>query len=64
MILYMAGNGFSITFPGCSIVFLGGPECEPQIYEMAASIHRHIEYVYRLYGKEERYRIRNLSAVG
>ena len=37
--------------PDVPIVFLGGPECEPQIYEMTASIHRRIEYVYRLYGK-------------
>ena len=37
--------------PDVPVVFLGGPECEPQIYEMTASIHRRIEYVYRLYGK-------------
>jgi len=33
------------------VVFLGGPECELQIYETTASIHRRIEYVYRLYGQ-------------
>jgi hypothetical protein len=36
--------------PDVPVVFLGGPECEPQIYETTASIHRRIEYVYRLYG--------------
>jgi len=38
--------------PDVPVVILGGPECEPQIYETTASIRRRIEYVYRLYGKK------------
>lgn len=33
------------------IVLLGGPECEPQVPETAASIERRMRYVERLYGK-------------
>ena len=32
------------------IVLLGGPECEPQVPETAASIERRMRYVERLYG--------------
>jgi len=32
------------------IVWLGGPECEPQLVESAASVGRRIEFAYRRYG--------------
>ncbi len=38
--------------PDVPVIILGGVECEPQIYEKTASIHRRIEYVYQLYGRK------------
>ena len=32
------------------VVWLGGPECEPQFTESAASVQRRIEFAYRRYG--------------
>lgn len=35
---------------GVPVVWLGGPECEPQFMESAASVGRRIEFAYRRYG--------------
>jgi 4-amino-4-deoxy-L-arabinose transferase-like glycosyltransferase len=41
-------NNIPRTLP---IVWLGGPECEPQFIESAESVQRRIEFAYRRYGQ-------------
>jgi hypothetical protein len=47
----LAGRWIQQNVPrSLPVVWLGGPECEPQYLESAASIARRIEFAYRRYG--------------
>lgn len=48
----MAGEWIQNNIPRTlPIVWLGGPECEPQFIESAESVQRRIEFAYRRYGQ-------------